>query len=449
MALSGRALSKMADKTSAFAEEAVEAHRRHRRLQESDGMQEAIDLLLTQEEKTQRAERARVVRRMYAELERLQLLERARRNASGARGRRARESFARFGHKTKDREVETPHIGGRRLLKTGGPAEFPDWYVQRYGWVATAVDWRFWYQEAQRVANADARRMHWWSSGAEGDIPEHARTGYRLLDMRVPPTVLGRAMRKLGLRVSNRTAHWEADERRRRTLQSAVWHPNPLDSGRKLRDMFYDPQSWANVDPTADGLVRFLESRDHRTRARRLSEYGAQQAEHYAQGVATVATSAAGVAGSFFESPIRAPTYQSPLAGKNMRSARRNPTNTIDTVIRYFLFNVALCYLYPEDEKDANSQFQSDQGNEMPDGTGVKTHGTSRLCFPARKLCYVQTCQPFLCCALNGEPLCLQFPFCSRRCPPGRSSPAQRTWTWPASPTTTRATRAACAARST
>lgn len=136
MALSGRALSKMTDKTSVFAEDAIEAHRRHRRLQESDGMQEAIDLLLSEEEKAQRAERARVVRRMYAELERLQLLERARRNASGARGRRAQQSFQRFGYKTEDREVETPHIGGRRLLKTGGPAEFPKWYAFSYSNIA-------------------------------------------------------------------------------------------------------------------------------------------------------------------------------------------------------------------------------------------------------------------------------------------------------------------------
>lgn len=212
-------------------------------------------------------------------------------------------------------------------------------YTDRYGWVATSVDWRFWYQEAQRVANADARRMDWWSSGAEGAVPEHARTGYRLLDMRVPPTVLGRAMRKFGLRVSNRTAHWEEDERRRRVLQSTVWKPNPLDSGRKLRDMLYDPQSWASVDPTTDGLVRFLESRDHRTRARRLSEYGVQQAENYAQGVATAAKSAAGVAGSFFESPIRAPTYQNPLAAKSMGSPGTNPVSTYETIARYALFS--------------------------------------------------------------------------------------------------------------
>eukprot|EP00966_Prymnesium_polylepis_P152043 3512150-Prymnesium_polylepis.1 len=63
--------------------------------------------------------------------------------------------------------------------------------------------------------------MHWWSSGAEGGVPEEARTGHRLLDMRVPPTVLGRAMRKLRLGVSGRTARWEEDPRRRVALERA------------------------------------------------------------------------------------------------------------------------------------------------------------------------------------------------------------------------------------
>lgn len=135
LALTGRALDKMVDKSSAFAEQAVEAHRRHRRLQEADGMQEAIDALLSDEERAQRSERARVVRRLYTELERLQALERARNNAT-LRGRRASSSFRSFGHKTKNRAVETPTIGGRRLLKTGGPAEFPKWCAFSYSNIA-------------------------------------------------------------------------------------------------------------------------------------------------------------------------------------------------------------------------------------------------------------------------------------------------------------------------
>lgn len=43
---------------------------------------------------------------------------------------------------------------------------------------------------------------------------------------------------------------------------------------------------------------------------------------------------------------------------------------------------MALCYLYPENEQDSHTQFQNEHSNEMPDGTGVKTHGTQRLCWP-------------------------------------------------------------------
>ena len=211
--------------------------------------------------------------------------------------------------------------------------------MKRYGWVTSSVDWRFWYGEAKRVADADALRMHWWSSGAEGDIPERALTGYKLLDMRVPPTVLGRAMRKLGMRMSNRTAHWENDPRRRLALDHAVWKPNPLDSGRKLTEMIYDPHSWAELDASANGVVRFLESRDHRTRSRRLAEYTAEQTEEYVQGVARSAKSAAGIAAGFFESAIRAPTYRNPLAGKGKKSAKKNPVDTFETILRYFLFS--------------------------------------------------------------------------------------------------------------
>ena len=378
----GHAVGMIVDKTSIFAEAAVDAHNRHRRMQ-SNGIQEAIDLIMSEEEKTLRGERARVIRQMYQELERLQLLERARRNASSARGRRARQSFQHFGHKTKERRVETPHVDGRRLLKTGGPVNFPKWYASTYGWVSTAIDYRFWFHEAQRVAEADIRRMGWWSSGAQGDIPKHARTGYRFLDMRVPPTIIGRAMRKFGLRLSNRTAYWESDKNRRRALETAVWQPNPLDSGRKLRDIAMDPKSWAEFDMSADGIIKFIESRDHRTRTRRLSELTAHNAENYVQGVARSATTAAGVASSFLESGIRSPVHSNPLSNKNMQSSKLNPMGSFEVLLRYTIFNTALCYLYPEHEEDANTQFSSEHNNEMQDGTPVRTHGTSRLCFPA------------------------------------------------------------------
>ena len=55
---------------------------------------------------------------------------------------------------------------------------------------------------------------------------------------------------------------------------------------------------------------------------------------------------------------------------------------------------MALCYLYPENEQDAHTQFQNEHSNEMPDGTGVKTHGTQRLCWPGSKSRYIRPSIP-------------------------------------------------------
>ena len=72
---------------------------------------------------------------------------------------------------------------------------------------------------------ADTHRIA-GGSRRQGELPEAARTGYPLLDARVPPSVVGRALRVLAHDLQGTAPEWEAHGRHRQ-LDAAIAAPNP------------------------------------------------------------------------------------------------------------------------------------------------------------------------------------------------------------------------------
>ena len=219
--------------------------------------------------------------------------------------------------------------------------EFQKWYVEQFGWVATFIDWKHWHNELHRLAEVDNRRMLWWASGAaasSAEIPESAKTGYKLLDMRVPPTRVGRAMRKLGLAISSKSAHWEVDHDRRRRLNEAVWARHPLGDTRSITKVVTDPETWQNFEGSTNGIIEFLERRDHRTRLRNLSKAVQGVRQLYFSGWRGRLQLWVGSSSS-----VQGPWSSSDEQG--VFSAPQEAMNSFEVVLRYFVFNVALCYL--------------------------------------------------------------------------------------------------------
>jgi hypothetical protein len=165
--------------------------------------------------------------------------------------------------------VAAAKIGKRDLRDSRGPLEFPDWYVRDYGWVAKTLDWRGVFSEGVRIAEADHHRMMHYASGSSEPLPEHAKTGYAFLDMRTTPSVAGRSLRKLAHRFSTRELPpWEVGRAKQQLDRVAATSHHKIDR-RALKEVLLEAQSMpSSMQEVAD----FFESRDHRTRLRRVSE---------------------------------------------------------------------------------------------------------------------------------------------------------------------------------
>ena len=288
-------------------------------------------------------------------------------------------------------------INNWSLRKTGGPLEFPKWYIRDYGWVSSVVHWPSVHRKLEQMALADHFKMKWWSDGAIGEIPENAHTGFQLIDSRIPPSTIGRALRRLAYSVQNKTPPWEATPGARRRLHRAIWSPSPLYDKRTSRQLLSD---WSGEKPTWNGFARFIESREHRTRGRRLSE----------------------AASGLFNNAVAAPVVGS-LGFFRKRAWKQTATNYAEGLLRYVIYDFFLCYLYPEDSHAATTQFNSDDGpSSMADGTQVLVHYSDRLCFPAGtfqsiicSLTFVSFSDMRVCAVWQSHfcfPTFLNFPFC-------------------------------------
>ena len=104
-------------------------------------------------------------------------------------------------HTFLDSFLEPPQRHGRKLEdKSAVFDDLPEWYTKQHAWVSQ-IQWKDHYKRLLQLAEIDRQRMRWWRDGQPGsqdEMPPHLMTGNWLLDMRAPPTPLGRALRLRG-----------------------------------------------------------------------------------------------------------------------------------------------------------------------------------------------------------------------------------------------------------
>jgi len=259
------------------------------------------------------------------------------------------EMHARF-----DSEKGARH--GRTLKESKAIPNTPDWHDKNNGWVAAALDWRGMADEAHRLAAADSAKMRWWSEGAHGQLPTDASTGHALLDARIPPSTIGRSLRIVAHAIVQKVPEWEERERGRR-LDEALAAANPRAVARGGNDEL----AWSELlsDHTRAALLasRLLERRDHRTVTRRLSE-------------------------AFFNGVLAAP-YAAYETSTYWGTYEASSVSYYEAILRYVVFDTALCYLYKSNDGVSDAQMGSSSRGQNNDGTTVRTHHDDRMCFPA------------------------------------------------------------------
>lgn len=235
--------------------------------------------------------------------------------------RRLREQDSRLNGAALKRVLDTMHArfekklpSGRRLREVAHAPDMPDWYTRRWGWVVGQFDWKGLASESRRLSEADNHRMHWWSEGALGEMPSKAKTGYPLMDARIPPSAVGRFMRLLAHRIQGKTPPWEEFGKGRR-LDEAVAAPNPR-LGRRMME-----SSWTDFlphQPTATlHVAHALETRDHRTTTRKLAE-------------------------AFFEGALTAPYAVASFTRTGGTYEKSTDVSTFEATLRYVVFDTAL-----------------------------------------------------------------------------------------------------------
>ena len=137
-----------------------------------------------------------------------------------------------------------PDARGRRLSEARAP-NTPAWHERTGGWVVGWADWRALAKEAHRLADADAAKMHWWSEGAHGQLPIEASAGHPLLDARIPPSTVGRALRVLAHSLRGRTpvGAWRARARAQRGCRRAQPAPRRARGARAARGASFCPRT--------------------------------------------------------------------------------------------------------------------------------------------------------------------------------------------------------------
>lgn len=236
--------------------------------------------------------------------------------------------------------------------------EVPEEYHVLRDHIVGVADWSWWYDEIRRVGTTLHARHAEMHAHAEvygtlprGPVAAEHRTGYGLLDVNVPPSVLGDAIRSL---VPMPTRHRRLEARapelhgmRRALSTDASDTSEPRSMISSVIDAFVSDR-----DPI-DAAVHALEHNDHHTPTRRLFEMNNRVGRRLMRTTAELASS---------------------IFGSSTRSV---PTPLNDDPLREFgrwlVYDVALCYLYPPSSERATS---------LGDGTFVTTHYSDRACFP-------------------------------------------------------------------
>jgi hypothetical protein len=230
---------------------------------------------------------------------------------------------------------------GRRLDEGFGngitiPATAPDWLLK--------LDWKAHAAEAHRLANVLRKR--------DAHVRDHARrlqklphgevahpTGNVLLDINAPPSAIGNALRRL--------AGWISDT------------PYDFEHAEAARQL---PRA---TDSQPDDVFEFVKAGAHPLHA--VKEHLETTNRHL--------NTRRGLAESLFGGVARLPaTTNAPVISRYGSYGNSGGGSIFQGLARYLLMDTALCYLYPIQEK---------QVDDFGDGTGIKMHRSSRLCFPA------------------------------------------------------------------
>ena len=249
---------------------------------------------------------------------------------------------------------------GRRLDEGFGngitiPATAPDWLLQ--------LDWKAHAAEAHRLANVLRKR--------DAHVRDHARrmqqlphgevahpTGNVLLDINAPPSAIGNALRRL--------AAWITDDPHGfRNFEAA-------EAARQL------PRA---TDSQTDDVFEFVKAGAHPLHA--VKEHLETTNRHL--------NTRRGLAESLFGGVARLPaTTNAPVISRYGSYGNSGGGSIFQGLARYLLMDTALCYLYPIQEK---------QVDDFGDGTGIKMHRSSRLCFPASACCALVRAHQMRCCS--------------------------------------------------
>ena len=237
----------------------------------------------------------------------------------------------------------------------------PEKHIEQYGWILESVDWVHWHKEGGRIAAVLEERQESVYAHIEehgtlpvGDVAEEHQTGYSLLDMNVPPSRFGEWLRSFHPRMQNRR------NRRLQARKDIHVHtvPRAEPENRERKSVF-----GAFMDAAVNDRDAFAEAWDalqhnnHLSHTRRLSE-------------------------SFFGgASARLPTVFPFFPGWLLSAQVDFSIDGLRELARWFVYDVALCYLYP---------IQSQQAGPIGDGTSLQVHYSPRMCFPAWPFTYAR-----------------------------------------------------------
>ena len=240
--------------------------------------------------------------------------------------------------------VESLVHEGRRLDENFGsgitvPPTAPDWLLQ--------LDWPGIAEETHRIAKVLKRR--------DAHVLDHARrlqqlphgdvaheTGHVFLDINAPPSAIGNALRRLAAWITDDSRGFRAFEEAEAARQlPRATTSEPSDVWEAVKSGWHPLQA----------AKQHLETTNRHLNTRRS------------------------LAESLFGGVARLPaTTNAPVISRYGSYGNSGGGDIFKGIARYLLMDTALCYLYPIQEKDVD---------EFGDGTNIRMHRSSRLCFPA------------------------------------------------------------------
>ena len=239
---------------------------------------------------------------------------------------------------------------GRRMqgqLEHGG-ADIPSEPVAQF---VRKTDWREVFGELMRVGAVVRRRTehvhdHVRRLGTlpHGELPPHLLTGYLLLDLNVPHSAIGNQFRRLHAWL---TGDSDFDENTAHLARSA---PRQSRSGDFHEEVLGAVVAGRGVLETAKHHIEH--SNEHVGFVRRLSD-------GWLGAAAALPISAVRIGSKYGSIPVS------------------GDGDGLKEFARYVVYDLLLCYLYSPVEENEN-----DESGSFGDGTFVKRHRSTRLCFP-------------------------------------------------------------------